>query len=555
MEELSYIIASKTPLTTADGRTISLGATDAAGNKGNSTPLADEFDTTGQYTYTYDGGNREIHLTYASWLPKENAEVGSTPLIIWLHGGGEGGSNPDITLLGSKVVNLITDDIQQYFGDTGAAVLTPQSPTMWLDTNGQRSMAMGTSNSESFYTEALMSLIVDFVNSHPEIDATRIYIGGCSNGGYMTINMLLHYPGAFAAAYPICMPYDISWLTDEKLSILAQTPIWFTAAKNDSVVNLYESVPNYDTWTYDLTLDENGEPIPIDNHSNAMFDRLVKLGAEDVHYSLFDNVEDWTGRYQYPDGTPYQYDGHFSWVRVLNNECTDTVDGEEVTLFAWLAAQKGTGNLPTLPIEKEVYPVIDFYLTRHGQTEYNVEGIVQGWCDSPLTENGVALAQKLGEGLKDIPFIAAYSSDSGRAADTAAYAMAKTGIPVTQTEALREINFGSLEATSGEGLWDDEYHAWVGFDDVGGATYVEVGLRVTAVIEQAIQEYKNVGGNIFISSHGISIESLLLTVCPQDPLLLSFEGPSIENCSVTILEWDKGVFRLKSINDTSYLEG
>lgn len=49
-------------------------------------------------------------------------------------------------------------------------------------------MIMGTNNSESCYTQALMSLIVDFVAEHPEIAPARLYIGGCSNGGYMTIS-------------------------------------------------------------------------------------------------------------------------------------------------------------------------------------------------------------------------------------------------------------------------------------------------------------------------------------------------------------------------------
>ena len=56
-----------------------------------------------------------------------------------------------------------------------------------------------------------------------------------------------------------------------------------------------------------------------------------------------------------------------------------------------------------------------FYVVRHGQTLFNVLQKVQGWCDSPLTEQGVAVARKLGAGLAATPFSAAYSSDSGRA--------------------------------------------------------------------------------------------------------------------------------------------
>ena len=56
-----------------------------------------------------------------------------------------------------------------------------------------------------------------------------------------------------------------------------------------------------------------------------------------------------------------------------------------------------------------------FYVVRHGQTLFNVMGKVQGWCDTPLTDEGVRAAQSLGRGLAEVDFSAAYSSDSGRA--------------------------------------------------------------------------------------------------------------------------------------------
>ncbi len=59
-----------------------------------------------------------------------------------------------------------------------------------------------------------------------------------------------------------------------------------------------------------------------------------------------------------------------------------------------------------------------FYVVRHGQTLFNVMGKVQGWCDTPLTDEGVRAAQSLGRGLAEVDFAAAYSSDSGRAVHT-----------------------------------------------------------------------------------------------------------------------------------------
>ena len=56
----------------------------------------------------------------------------------------------------------------------------------------------------SIYTESLMEFIKDYVANNPDVDPNRIIIGGCSNGGYMTMEMILTYPDYFAAAFPIC---------------------------------------------------------------------------------------------------------------------------------------------------------------------------------------------------------------------------------------------------------------------------------------------------------------------------------------------------------------
>lgn len=330
-----YYISLTQPLTAADGLPLSMDRTSRIGDGGTVTPLADQFQLD---SYTAEDG---ITLKYAWWTPEETAADGSTPLIIWLHGAGEGGENPYVALIGNKVVNLITDGIQQYFGAAGAQVLVPQTPTIWLDKDGTNTYMGPEDTGRSYYTDALMGLIETYVAAHPEVDADRIYIGGCSNGGYMTVNMLMEFPGYFAAAYPVCEAYDVAWITDAKIDAIKDTPIWITAAKTDGTVPLFQGETDPANFSvYHLTLDENGDPIPLDNYSNALYDRLVAAGAADVHYSLFDKVEDTTGLYFQADGvTPYEYMGHWSWLYILNNQCVDTIGGREVTLFDWLSQQ------------------------------------------------------------------------------------------------------------------------------------------------------------------------------------------------------------------------
>ncbi|ANZ60026.1 fructose-2,6-bisphosphatase [Secundilactobacillus paracollinoides] len=64
---------------------------------------------------------------------------------------------------------------------------------------------------------------------------------------------------------------------------------------------------------------------------------------------------------------------------------------------------------------------ITAYFVRHGQTMLNHYNKVQGWIDSPLTEQGIADADRAGQQLKALNFNAAYSSDSGRAIETASH--------------------------------------------------------------------------------------------------------------------------------------
>uniref|UniRef100_UPI003A4DE767 histidine phosphatase family protein n=1 Tax=[Eubacterium] hominis TaxID=2764325 RepID=UPI003A4DE767 len=91
--------------------------------------------------------------------------------------------------------------------------------------------------------------------------------------------------------------------------------------------------------------------------------------------------------------------------------------------------------------------MLTFYIVRHGETLFNQKHLMQGWCDSPLTTQGIQMASDLGIRLKDIPFEAAYSSTSERAMDSAELIMKEnnTPIPITIRKELKEIHFGIME--------------------------------------------------------------------------------------------------------------
>ena len=286
---------------------------------------ADYFNK-GTFTGKYTGQPGDVTLTYAAYEPWSLKGDGvANPLVIWLHGGGEGGVDVSITLLGNEVVSLIRPEIQSHFttegGEGGAYVLSIQCPTMWMGT----SKGFGHGEYPSLYADVLKSCIDEYVASHPDVDPNRIYLGGCSNGGYMTMHMLIRNPRYFAAAYPTCQAYLDENISDNDIKLLAEENIWF--------------VQSYD----DTTVDPKTHCIPT-------FQRLMKAGAKNVWMSMFENV---VGM----DTPGQRIMGHFSWCYVFNDAVTMSQEQSEgdvkptnngggtvapqghANLFEWMNAQ------------------------------------------------------------------------------------------------------------------------------------------------------------------------------------------------------------------------
>ena len=259
-------------------------------------------------------------LYYASYEPEDDEKH---PLVIWLHGMGEGGAEPDtrVPMLGNKGGVFAGVEFQEIIG--GAYVLVPQTPTVWINATGA-TYDLTAENPTSMYTQTLMELIENYVDEHENIDKDRIIIGGCSNGGYMTMNMVINYPDYFAAAFPICEAYTDAFITDEQIESIKDVPIWFTHAATDDLV-----LP-----------DENTIPT---------YERLLAAGAQNDHFTYWTDVHDMTGRFTDENGEPVTTFGHFSWIYMLDNLCTTDNDYQEgVTtdsegtgehIFQWIAEQ------------------------------------------------------------------------------------------------------------------------------------------------------------------------------------------------------------------------
>jgi broad specificity phosphatase PhoE len=200
--------------------------------------------------------------------------------------------------------------------------------------------------------------------------------------------------------------------------------------------------------------------------------------------------------------------------------------------------------------EKEVR----LYFVRHGETQFNVEKRVQGFCDSPLTDNGIAQAKSVGMGLSEIDFTAVYASESQRVVDTARHAIGHRNIPIMTDPRLKEMNFGVLEslyATDIPAQYGNILETLFSLNDLNmsapeGESYLQLFSRTNAAIMEIVQRHKDDGGNILVFSHGVTIGNYLMQLTKMN------KYPHHENCSISVIKYVNDDFHVERIADTSF---
>ncbi|AGZ41370.1 prolyl oligopeptidase family serine peptidase [Actinoplanes friuliensis] len=214
------------------------------------------------------------------------------PLIVWLHGGGEGASLPDnyydneTTLRANRgALGFATPEAQRIFA--GALVVAPQSTSYWME-DGPR------------FAPLIREIVRDVARRH-HVDQDRIYVAGCSNGGYMSLEMTNLYPDLFAASVPVCgvvaslQPGGGRLITDAELTQI-RTPTWLVTSRDDTTV----------------------PPEPNTIHAHDLIPGSLM--------SLYDHVV-WNG---------YQFPGHWSWIYLARND--PKINGTSV--WQWMARQR-----------------------------------------------------------------------------------------------------------------------------------------------------------------------------------------------------------------------
>ncbi|WLQ07537.1 prolyl oligopeptidase family serine peptidase [Arthrobacter oryzae] len=232
-------------------------------------------------------------LNYRLFTPPERGRSQKRPLIVWLHGGGEGGlltggnnyyDNETPLRANRGALGFTTDEAQGLFG--GAYVVAPQCPSMWL------------ADGPAF--APLISAVIEEVCAAHSVDRDRIHVVGCSNGGYMTLKMIVENPEAFASAVPICpvvVPFNSTgpMVPDAQLAAI-DTPTWLITSADDTTVD-----PQANTV-----------------HAHELIPESIM--------SLYQNVT-WDG---------YKFPGHWSWIYAARNDPSH----QGASLWKWMAEQQ-----------------------------------------------------------------------------------------------------------------------------------------------------------------------------------------------------------------------
>lgn len=199
----------------------------------------------------------DYSIDYSYFSPVKENDTAKYPLVVWLHGMGDG-AEVGRPVKKSNVAYWASDEFQARFQPAGGAfILAARSREedghFWSDE----------------MTAPLRAAIDDFIAKNKDnIDLTRIYVGGYSMGGKMTLRMAVAYPEMFAAAFPICPAWSPS---EELCENLADVPVWITSSTRDPLVNYYMGVTP--TWEKIVAASNNPE--------DCRLSTLTKVCCED----------------------------------------------------------------------------------------------------------------------------------------------------------------------------------------------------------------------------------------------------------------------------------
>lgn len=251
-----------------------------------------------QFIYGEGPETNGFTIDYRYFSPVKDNDSTKYPVVIWLHGMGDGAEEGK-QVRASDIAFWTSEDFQARFKDSGGAfIFAPRS----LEEDGL------------YWTDSLIyplrAAIDDFISQNKDnVDLSRVYVGGYSMGGKMTLKMAVAYPELFAAIFPICPAWTPSVAQAE---LISEIPVWLTSGVLDPLVNYFLSVRK--TWNNIVSTNEN----PAD----CRFSTLLFV--------------------KFPSGNPTS-SSHHSWFAV-NYDMFSSTNGK----YPFMQTVNGSGQKVTL---------------------------------------------------------------------------------------------------------------------------------------------------------------------------------------------------------------
>jgi 2,3-bisphosphoglycerate-dependent phosphoglycerate mutase len=195
---------------------------------------------------------------------------------------------------------------------------------------------------------------------------------------------------------------------------------------------------------------------------------------------------------------------------------------------------------------------------RHGETAWNVAARIQGQLDVGLNDTGRWQARRVGEALANEDIATVYTSDLGRAHETARSIGEATGVPVVPDQGLRERSFGLFEGKTFseiEETWPDQAYNWrkripEWQPPEGGESLLQLRERVTRTVEALAARHP--GEQIVVVAHGGVLDALYRVATRQE--VNSPRTWELPNGAINRLLWTPEGFTLVGWSDTQHLD-
>ena len=198
----------------------------------------------------------------------------------------------------------------------------------------------------------------------------------------------------------------------------------------------------------------------------------------------------------------------------------------------------------------------EIILVRHGETDWNVEGIFRGRLDVELNELGIKQAGLLAKYLADKPLLAVYSSPLKRALRTAQIVASYHDIDVKIAADLIDFDFGEWQGLSHDMVkekYQALYNEWLKNPHLvrppRGESLDEVRKRAYSLISRLIIKHE---GTAVLVSHRVVNKVLICTLLGLDNS--HFWNIRVDTCGVTTFVYERERFVLTRHNDTSFLK-